>query len=128
MSTLTNAGVNVYIDNDKRMWLKVQKFYKKIEESKIAVVIFSKRYLSSKLCLDELVKMVELAEKGKLLVIPVFYQVSFSDVKNLKGEFGRRFKEMRKRCKDEPEKVLKWETSMKSITKTQDIQLEVHGY
>ncbi|KFK21893.1 hypothetical protein AALP_AAs74023U000200 [Arabis alpina] len=127
VSTLTNAGVNVYIDNDTRMWLKEQKFYMKIEESKIAVVIFSKRYLASKLCLDELVKMVELAEKGKLLVIPVFYQVRFSDVKNLKGEFGRRFKEMRGRCKDEPEKVLKWETSLKFITKTQDIQLEVHG-
>lgn len=128
VNNLTNAGVNVFIDNDERMWIKMHQLYNRIEDSRIAVVIFSKRYLASRLCLNELAKMDELAKEGKLLVIPVFYQVISSDMENLKGEVGRCFKEMRKRHQDEPNNVQKWETSLMSMTKTIGVHSEIHGY
>lgn len=128
MSTLTDAGINVFTDNDKGNGIELQKFCKRIEESKIALVIFSERYIESHFCLDELVTMDKLAKEDKLLVIPVFYIVKPSDVKNLKGEFGRRFKEMRVRYQDEHEKVMKWQTSVKSIAKTTGIHSELYGY
>lgn len=128
MRTLADAEVNVFTDNDKGNGVKLQQLYKRIEESKIALAIFSKTYMESDFCLNELVAMDELAKKGKILVIPVFYDVRPSDVKNLKGDFGRRFKEMRVRYKDESEKVLKWESSVKSIAKQIGIHPELYGY
>ncbi|KAL1222980.1 Disease resistance-like protein CSA1 [Cardamine amara subsp. amara] len=128
VSTLTDAGVNVFTDKDKGNEIKqLTHLYQRIEESKIALVIFSKRYVESNFCLNELVMMDELAKEGKLLVIPVFYNVRSSHVRNLNGEFGRRFKEMKERYKDELVKVMKWETSVKSIAKTIGIQSEVYG-
>lgn len=128
VNNLTNAGVNVFIDNDERMWIKMHQLYNRIEDSRIAVVIFSKRYLASRLCLNELAKMDELAKEGRLLVISVFYQVISSDMKNLKGECGRCFREMRKRHEDEPENVQKWETSLMSMAETTGVHSEIHGY
>ncbi|CAN7002030.1 unnamed protein product [Brassica oleracea var. botrytis] len=60
--------------------------------------------------------MDKLVRENKLLVIPVFYNVKPSDVKHLKGEFGRRFKEMRVRYKDEAEKVLNEDASLVEAT------------
>lgn len=128
VSALTEAGVNVFIDNDDRMWLKIQQLYNRIEDSKIAVVIFSKRYLASGVCLNELVKMDELEKEGKLLVIPVLYQVIPNDMGNLEEELDRCFTEMRMRYEDEPENVLKWETSLMSIAEKIGLHSEVYGY
>ncbi|KFK33051.1 hypothetical protein AALP_AA6G323900 [Arabis alpina] len=125
VSTMTDAGINVFTDNENG--IKLQHLYKRIEESKIALVIFSKRYIESIFHLNELVKMSELAKEGKLLVIPVFYNVRSNELKNLKGKFSKHFKEMRVRYKDEPQKVLKWETSVKSIAKLIGIHSELHG-
>ncbi|XP_023643371.1 uncharacterized protein LOC17875362 isoform X2 [Capsella rubella] len=127
VSTLTDAGVTVFTDNDKGNGIKqLIQLYQRIEESKIALVIFSKSYVESNVCLNELVMMDELVKEGKLLVIPVFYNVRSSDVRNIKGEFGQHFKEMRERYKDGLERVPKWETSVKSIAKTIGIHSEVH--
>ena len=52
-----------------------------IESSKIAVVILSKHYASSRWCLDELVKILECQEKNGLLVLPIFFHVDPSDVR-----------------------------------------------
>ncbi|CAH2046341.1 unnamed protein product [Thlaspi arvense] len=129
---LNNLGRERYVrtsDVDTRLSAEPEQHNTdlRIEESKIALAIFSKRYIESDFCLNELVTMDKLAKEGKLVVIPVFYNVRSSDVKNLKGEFGRYFEEMRVRYKDEPEKVFLWETSVKSIAKTIDKHSELNG-
>lgn len=69
-----------------------------IRESRFAVVVLSKRYASSRWCLDEL---VEIKESSKT-VMPVFYKVNPSHVRNLNGEFGTAFEEA---CQGKPEDV-----------------------
>ena len=61
---------------------------KEIETSKIAVVVFSKNYATSHLCLDELVKIMECKRLFNQRVIPVFYDVSPSEVRNQEGNFA----------------------------------------
>ncbi|CAH2046403.1 unnamed protein product [Thlaspi arvense] len=82
----------------------------------MALAFFSKRYPESEYCLDELQRMKELVEEGRLKVIPVFVNVTTSDVKNFNGVFGRKFNEMRKRYEQEPEKVQKWKKAVEYIS------------
>ncbi|KAK9178012.1 hypothetical protein WN943_027202 [Citrus x changshan-huyou] len=56
-----------------------------IEGSKISIVIFSEGYASSRWCLNELVKILEIKNKYGQIVVPVFYRVDPSDVRNQTG-------------------------------------------
>jgi len=59
-----------------------------IEEAKIYVIVFSENYASSKWCLEELAKIFERKTNNVQIVIPVFYQVDPSHVRNQTGSFG----------------------------------------
>ncbi|VVB07962.1 unnamed protein product [Arabis nemorensis] len=118
---LTDSGMlNVFIDREEWLGKNLNHIYTYIEESTIALAIFSTRYPETEWCLDELVKMKERASDNKLLVIPIFYNVSKNDVRNLEGEFGDGFMEMRQRYtkyKYDPFRVQRWETSLASISR-----------
>lgn len=72
---LKRDGVNVFADA----------LIDGIEDSRIALVVFSSRYTESRRCLDELVKIKEGMEGGKMMVIPIFYKLDISAVKGLEG-------------------------------------------
>ncbi|MCI40243.1 TMV resistance protein N-like, partial [Trifolium medium] len=50
-----------------------------IEESQIAVIVFSRNYGDSRWCLDELVKIMECHRTIGQVVLPVFYDVDPSE-------------------------------------------------
>lgn len=89
---LKRAGINVYIDSDENPGEDLKIFFKRIEESDIALAILSSRYTESQWCLDELVTIMKCSRKGEgcknLRVIPVFYKLDISIVKGLEGDFG----------------------------------------
>ena len=49
----------------------ISKLFEAIEESQIAIIIFSKSYASSKWCLDELAKINKCREEMRLEVFPI---------------------------------------------------------
>ncbi|KAH9783073.1 Disease resistance-like protein DSC1 [Citrus sinensis] len=79
-----------------------------INASKIAVIIFSKHYASSKWCLNELVEILQSQKTNGQMVIPVFYHVNPSYVRKQTGSFGEAFAEHESRFREMPEKVQKW--------------------
>jgi len=74
---------------------------KAIEESAISIIILSKTYAGSKLCLMELERIMECKKSNGLIVIPVFYRVDPSDVRHQTGEFGAAFAKLEERLKEE---------------------------
>ncbi|XP_065870583.1 disease resistance protein RPV1-like isoform X2 [Euphorbia lathyris] len=63
-----------------------------IEESHVALVIFSENYANSPWCLDELVKIVDCKKRMGQIVVPIFYHVDPTDVQELTGSFAEAFK------------------------------------
>ncbi|CAF2064485.1 unnamed protein product [Brassica napus] len=59
-----------------------------IHNSKFAVVVISKNYVSSTWCLEELRMIMELHNENLLTAVPVFYNVVPSDVRHQKGTFS----------------------------------------
>lgn len=127
---LRDSGINVFTDSYKlRGREEQQEVFTSIEKSNIALVIFSKRYSESYWCLNELVKIEKLAKEGKLVVIPVFYNVKTSEVRRLEGEFGRNFTNTKEKFAMEPMMVQSWEESLKSSTTGRIfLSLEAHMY
>ncbi|XP_052305401.1 disease resistance protein RUN1-like [Populus trichocarpa] len=63
-----------------------------IEEAKLSVIVISENYASSKWCLEELAKInIERRRNNRQIVIPVFYKVDPSHVRNQTGSFGDAF-------------------------------------
>ncbi|KFK30249.1 hypothetical protein AALP_AA7G236900 [Arabis alpina] len=110
---LRKDGINVFIDNHETKGKDLTVFFSRIEQSRIAIAIFSSLYTESKWCLDELEKIKECVDLGKLVVIPIFFKVETDDVKNLKGVFGEKFWEL---AKNHSEKIHKWKKALETVT------------
>ncbi|KAG2276714.1 hypothetical protein Bca4012_043049 [Brassica carinata] len=112
---LRRANINVFIDENEFLGADLANLFTRIEESEIALVIFSKNYADSDWCLDELAKMKERKDQGRLRVIPIFYNLSPSVVKELRQDFGDKFRDMQRRHKHQPERTKKWEEALVSV-------------
>ncbi|KAI3788847.1 hypothetical protein L2E82_01625 [Cichorium intybus] len=66
---------------------------KAIVESAISLIVFSESYASSDWCLDEVLMSIKEYEtsSSKHEVVPVFYKVDPSDVRNQRGSFKKAF-------------------------------------
>ncbi|CAH8358338.1 unnamed protein product [Eruca vesicaria subsp. sativa] len=116
VSHLRNAmvrnGVNTFIDTNEKKGNSLNVLFERIEESRIALALFSVRYAESQWCLNELVKMKECMEKGKLRVIPIFYKVKAYEVRFQRGRFGDVFKNKNLRHVD---KKKQWSEALNSV-------------
>ena len=85
---LCDKGIYTFIDDDLPKGEEIsEELLKTIERSTISVVVFSENYAESHWCLDELVKIMQCRTNGQL-VLPVFYNVDPSEVRNQRGKFG----------------------------------------
>ena len=86
---------------------------KTIEESRFAIIIFSRNYASSKWCLDELAKIVRCGKETGLTILPIFYDVDPSDVRNQTGTFGQTFN--KHEDNENIQKVKTWRDALKEV-------------
>ncbi|KAJ9554475.1 hypothetical protein OSB04_018520, partial [Centaurea solstitialis] len=59
-----------------------------IENSQIAVIVFSENYADSKWCLQELAHIMKCKDDRGLTVMPIFYHIDPSELQNQKGKYG----------------------------------------
>ncbi|XP_054786924.1 TMV resistance protein N-like isoform X2 [Prosopis cineraria] len=115
---LNQKGIHTFRDDVKlRKGESISRdLLRAIEESRIAVIVFSENYASSSWCLDELVKIIEcMKEKGQL-VRPVFYRVNPSDVRHQRGSYGRSMAEHEAKLKEkrlEDDRFNNWRLALK---------------
>ena len=91
---------------------------KAIEESRSAIIVFSKTYAYSKWCLEELVKIMKCKEeREQMVVIPIFYHVDPSEVRNQTEIYGEAFTHHEKNADEErKEKIRKWKIALRQAS------------
>ncbi|KAJ0882285.1 putative TIR domain, P-loop containing nucleoside triphosphate hydrolase [Helianthus annuus] len=82
---------------------------KAVEDSRIAVVIFSKNYGDSSWCLEELTYIMKCRNDRGLIVMPIFYDVDPMEVRKQLGDFGKAF------AKQEVQNITKAESWRKAL-------------
>jgi len=109
-ASLQNAGIKVFMDDDslQRGDMISRSLLQAIEESDIAIIVFSRNYADSRWCLIELAKVMKCYKTIGKIVLPVFYDVDPSDVRHQTGEFGKGFQSLLNRISKEEEEEDKW--------------------
>ncbi|KAH9726220.1 ADP-ribosyl cyclase/cyclic ADP-ribose hydrolase [Citrus sinensis] len=113
-SALCRQNIQTFIDDQLNRGDEIsESLVNAIEASAISVIVFSEGYASSRWCLDELVKILECKKDYVQIVIPVFYRVDPSDVRNQTGSFGDSFSKLEERLKVNTEKLQTWRNALK---------------
>ncbi|XP_022001849.1 TMV resistance protein N isoform X2 [Helianthus annuus] len=113
---LEQQGVHTYKDDETlaRGESIGPALLKAIQESRVAVIVFSQNYADSSWCLDELVQIMECMDTRGQIVMPIFYHVDPSDLRKLKRKYGEAFD---KHAGDNKLKVESWRQALEKAGK-----------
>ncbi|PWA62001.1 nucleotide-binding site protein [Artemisia annua] len=116
-TALQQRGILTYVDNEdlSRGAPMDVTLLKAIQESRIAIVVFSIHYADSLWCLTELTSIIKCRDERGQIVIPIYYHVDPSEVRQQKGEFGYVF------SKQALENIPKAESWRKALIDASDI-------
>ncbi|CAN8253687.1 unnamed protein product [Cochlearia groenlandica] len=126
MSHLIDAferkNMSFFLDKYELRGKDIKNFFVRIQESTIALAIFSTRYGESSWCMDELVEINKLAKIRKLRVIPIFYKVEAQDIREQRGEFGNNFWRLERSSSGD--KIKKWKEALECISNKMGLSLK----
>jgi len=113
-NALDQNGVFTFIDSEElRKGDQIsQALMKAIEESCIAIIVFSDDYASSRWCLEELVKIMECKEQKDLIVLPVFYKVDPREVRGGRESYGRALAKHEFKFGKDSKEVKRWKKAL----------------
>ncbi|XP_042484084.1 uncharacterized protein LOC122064453 [Macadamia integrifolia] len=112
---MKDRGIDVFFDSEK-LWIGEaigSTLLGAIDGSKISIPVFSQGYANSKWCLLELAQIFHCYISNNQLVLPIFYDVEPSHVRNQTGSFEEAFREHEKNY--EPQIVESWRKALKEI-------------
>ena len=116
-NALLQKQVDTYIDYRLQKGDEISgALIKAIQDSLVSVVIFSQNYASSKWCLDEITEILECKRDHGQIVIPVFYKVDPSHVRNQRGSYMDAFAKHEKDL-NKANKLQKWKTALTEVAK-----------
>ncbi|KAL3745751.1 hypothetical protein ACJRO7_014810 [Eucalyptus globulus] len=123
---LTDAGVRTYRDDeDLRVGEEIgPDLLGAIEQSKISIPIFSKSYASSKWCLKELAQMVECRKRKGQVIMPIFYYVEPSEVRNQTGGYGAALLEHENEKRVDDKSIRKWRAALNEVGRLKGWDIE----
>ncbi|KAB2623842.1 TMV resistance protein N-like [Pyrus ussuriensis x Pyrus communis] len=115
-AALTRKGIITFRDDEKlKKGSSIMELYNAVEESRCVIAILSSNYADSTWCMEELAKAVECRRVGQILV-PVFYHVHPSELRNQTGNFGKAFCKLEERAvKGNLEKVRGWRAALVEV-------------
>ncbi|XP_061376306.1 uncharacterized protein LOC133318335 [Gastrolobium bilobum] len=109
-----NAGVDVYMDDKLERGEDISSsLLQAIEGSRISIIIFSINYANSRWCLQELEKIMECHRTVGQEVLPVFYGVEPSEVRNQIGTFGKAFEGLVQRSSATKDMIISWKRALR---------------
>ncbi|KAL3746363.1 hypothetical protein ACJRO7_015339 [Eucalyptus globulus] len=113
---LVDAGIKVFKDDENlHTGEEIKPALKEaIRQSRISIAILSKDYASSKSCLMEVVQMWECRISNGQTIIPIFYDISPSDVKHQAGHFETSFRQHEKDGVSS-NTIIKWKEVLRQI-------------
>ncbi|KAK3416275.1 hypothetical protein EUGRSUZ_H01728 [Eucalyptus grandis] len=113
-AALAQKGIHSYVDSEELRKGDCIKpaLMKAIEESCIAIIIFSEDYASSPWCLEEVEKIMECKEQRGLTVLPVFYKVDPREVRTPRGNYRKAMVKHENKFGRDLEKVKRWEKAL----------------
>ncbi|CAL9217217.1 unnamed protein product, partial [Arabidopsis halleri] len=121
--SLSEKGVTTYQKDDKledKISPLGSDLTKCITESKLVVVVISRSYPTSVLCLNHLETIIKSHDQGRFPVLPIFYGVNPSNVRKQSGEVEEPF---RKLCEEYPaDKVQTWRTALTKLTNISSLE------
>ncbi|XP_042485026.1 disease resistance protein RUN1-like [Macadamia integrifolia] len=127
---LDDAGINTFRDNEELPTGKKigPELITAIEQSRIAIPILSENYASSKWCLNEITKIFECKNTMDQVVLPIFYKIEPSAVRNQTGSYAKAFKK-HQTCFDH-KTVKKWKEALREVgsLKGWDSKNAANGY
>ncbi|KAK2429051.1 TMV resistance protein N [Trifolium repens] len=117
-NALFGKGINTFIDDQElRKGEEITPaLMMAIQQSRIAIVIFSENYASSTFCLEELTKIMKCIKHKGRLVWPVFYQVEPSDVRHQKGSYAKALANHERKKTIVKAKVKRWKLALQEAS------------
>ncbi|KAF7847827.1 hypothetical protein BT93_L2538 [Corymbia citriodora subsp. variegata] len=113
-TALDQAGIYTYIDNEElRKGEHISHtLMDAIEDSQIAVIIFSEDYASSWWCLKELTKIMECRKHKDLMVWPVFFKVEPCEVRTPRKSYREALNKHEVKFGKDSEEVKRWKKAL----------------
>lgn len=122
-TALVQVGIHTFRDDEEiekgeNIELELKKA---IEQSRISVIVLSKDYASSSWCLDELVKILDRRKKFGHVIVPIFYGIEPSQVRNQIGSLAEAFARQ-----EDGLKVERWTQALTEVADLGGMVLQNH--
>ncbi|XP_034680095.1 disease resistance protein RPV1-like [Vitis riparia] len=116
LQALRTKGINTFFDEDKLEKGRVisPALITAIENSMFSIIVLSENYASSRWCLEEMVKILECNRSKEERVLPIFYNVDPSDVRNHRGKFEEALAKHEKNLENR-ERVKIWKDALTEV-------------
>ncbi|KAK3431405.1 hypothetical protein EUGRSUZ_E03285, partial [Eucalyptus grandis] len=113
-AALDQKGIYTFVDSEElRKGEEISPaLMRAIEESHVAIIVFSENYASSRWCLEELLKIMECKEQNGLKVFPVFYKVEPREVREGRESYKRAMDNHESKFGKDSEKVKRWKKAL----------------